>query len=106
MNPFSLDDADETLNSYDLIYLDKNGGEAIILGDADLPDNPAVWSWYMIANKPHMSSIHGSMVGRVPNGKVTVNTKLPGFDFDGKPYIKMRLRYGTPKKRMDTGDWC
>ncbi len=104
---FAYLDDDQDMSSYDIIYVDKHGAEQIILGTCDMPDDVATWGFYRINNIGTVPTIYGAVLGLSPNGNITLNTKLPGFNFDGKPFIKMALRYGRiPVKPVMGPDWC
>lgn len=92
-------------STYDIIYLDEKGQESIILGQVSLSDDRARWGFWQIASIGQVPMLLGVIRGRNPNGKITFNAKLPGYNHDGMPFIKLGLKYGVTKSTLDP-DWC
>lgn len=92
-------------SSYDIIYLDERGQESLTLGECSLPDDRGKWGFWQIANIGQVPSVLGVLRGKNPHGKITFNTQLPGYNFDGRPFIKMGLKYGTSHP-IPEPDWC
>lgn len=98
-------DEDEDNSSYDIIYLDKYGEEALILGEVAMPDEVSSWGFWMISSNDQVTQLYSAVLTTNPRGQITLNAQLPGFNFAGVPFIKLGLRYGK-SQREPSDDWC
>lgn len=95
-------------SSYDIIYMDKHGEEALILGQVTLPDDKS--KWHFVNHFFPIKAVYDVFVQMrkvSPNGGISLNSWLPGWNWDGKPFLKLRLCYGAAKPVHPRGtDWC